>query len=101
MHGKQTELKMRLFSAFFTEEKDISKHDVLIKEAETVGISKEQSQNALASSEIKNRVKALESQWRKLGVSGVPTVVFNHKSALTGAQPQEVFKQALLDIVNS
>jgi predicted DsbA family dithiol-disulfide isomerase len=34
-----------------------------------------------------------------MGVSGVPTVVFNRTSALTGAQPQETFKQALLELM--
>lgn len=97
--GKQTELKMRLFSAFFTEQKDISKTEILIKEAETVGISALQSQAALANDVIINNVKALESQWKQMGVSGVPTVVFNRTSALTGAQPQETFKQALIELI--
>ena len=43
--GKQTALKMRLFSAFFTERKDVSKQEVLIKEAESVDIPAEQSNN--------------------------------------------------------
>ena len=97
--GKQTELKMRLFSAFFTEHKDVSNREVLIKEAETVGIATEQSLAALANNKIKTHVKALESQWQQMGVSGVPTVVFNRTNALTGAQPQETFKQVLLELV--
>lgn len=97
--GKQTALKLRLFSAFFTENKDISIRDVLIKEAETVGISIEESQSALANNEMKSHVKDLELQWNQMGVTGVPTVIFNRTSALTGAQPQATFKQALLEIV--
>tara|TARA_R110001583_G_scaffold145698_1_gene297696 strand:+ start:18705 stop:19355 length:651 start_codon:yes stop_codon:yes gene_type:complete len=97
--GKQTALKMRLFSAFFSEQKDISIPEILIKEAEAVGISALQSQAALANEEIKARVKSLEAQWQQMGVSGVPTVVFNRTSALTGAQPQEAFKEALLTLI--
>ena len=97
--GKQTALKMRLFSAFFTEQKNISNRDLLIQEAESVGIPAEQSRLALASEEIRNRVKELESQWRKMDITGVPTVIINRKTALTGAQPKETFKKALLDII--
>jgi predicted DsbA family dithiol-disulfide isomerase len=97
--GKQTELKMRLFSAYFTEHKDVSDRNVLIQEAEAVDISAKQSIKALADQSIKNRVKAQTAQWQQMGVSGVPTVVFNQKSALTGAQPQETFKQVLLEII--
>ncbi|WP_413699564.1 DsbA family oxidoreductase [Psychromonas sp. KJ10-10] len=97
--GKQMALKMRFFSAFFTEQKDISNPEVLIQEAQAVGISTLQSQATLANVEIKNRVKNLEAQWKQMGVSGVPTVVFNRTSALTGAQPQETFKQTLLEII--
>ncbi|XQW83567.1 DsbA family oxidoreductase [Thalassotalea piscium] len=99
--GKQTELKMRLFSAFFTEHKDVSNRDVLIQEAEKVGISAKHSQAALANDDTKKRVKAIEAQWQQMGVSGVPTVVFNRESALTGAQPQETFKQVLLELAES
>jgi predicted DsbA family dithiol-disulfide isomerase len=98
--GVQTELKMRLFSAFFTENKDVSKRDVLIKEAESVGITAEQSQMALSDDELRSRVKTLEAQWEKMGVSGVPTVIFNSTSALTGAQPKETFKQVLQELLD-
>ena len=96
--GKQTELKMRLFSAFFTESKDVSQRDVLIAEAQAVGISADEAKAALNDNQIKERVRALESQWQQMGVSGVPTVVFNRTSALTGAQPQAVFEQVLTEL---
>lgn len=97
--GKQTELKLRLFSAYFTEHKNVSDREVLIKEAESVGIAAEHALAALADEQIRERVKGLEAQWQQMGVSGVPTVVFNRTSALTGAQPQETFKQVLTELL--
>ncbi|WP_240352471.1 DsbA family oxidoreductase [Agarivorans sp. Alg241-V36] len=94
---KQMALKMRLFSAFFSEQKDVSNQKVLIEEANAVGISTEQALAALNNDEIKQKVRSLEAQWQQLGVNGVPTVIFNRSSALTGAQPQENFKQVLLE----
>ena len=97
--GKQMELKMRLFSAFFTEKKDVSDVAVLIAEAEAVGISKEASEAALADEEMRKEVKLKEIQWQQMGVSSVPTVVFNRKTGLNGAHPQETFKQVLTEIL--
>lgn len=97
--GKQTELKKRLFSAFFTEHKDVSSREVLIKEAKTIGVSAEQSQAAFCDKEIPTRIRALESQWQSMGISGVPTVIFNRKDALTGAQPPETFKKVLAELI--
>jgi len=99
--GKQTPLKLRLFSAFFTEHKDISDHQILIQEAIAVGITREQAETVLADDSIREHVKNLESQWQKMGVSSVPTVVINRTSALTGAQPQETFKQVLIELINA
>lgn len=97
--NKQTELKIRLFSAFFTEHKDVSDRSILIKEAESIGITAQQSQAAFTDHEIKSRVKALAAQWQQMGVSAVPTVIFNRSSALTGAQPMETYKQVLQELI--
>jgi predicted DsbA family dithiol-disulfide isomerase len=36
-----------------------------------------------------------------MGVNSVPTVVFNRKSAVTGAQPVDVFKQVLMEALGN
>jgi len=36
----------------------------------------------------------------QIGVSGVPTYVINDRYAVVGAQPYEVFKNALAQIMN-
>lgn len=97
--GKQTELKLRLFTAFFTEQKDISNQEVLLIEAEAVGIDKTTATKALADKNNRKKIKAIEAQWHDMGVSSVPTVVFNRTSALTGAQPIEVYKQVLNELL--
>ena len=99
--GKQTALKLRLFSAYFTEHKDVSDREVLIQEAGQVGISAIEAKEALSNVQMTNQVKARISQQQQMGVTGVPTVVFNQTSALTGAQPQETFKQVLLELAES
>lgn len=96
--GKQMTLKMRLFSAFFSEQQDVSRQDVLINEAQKVGLSKEACEQALSDEGRREKVRQLEEQWKQMGISGVPTVVFNRTSAITGAHPQETFKQVLTEV---
>ncbi|WP_435314553.1 DsbA family oxidoreductase [Cellulophaga fucicola] len=99
--GKQTELKMQLMNAFFGEHKDVSNRDILKQELEAVGLNATEAFTILDNSDMRKNVKSAESYWQSLGVSSVPTVVFNRKSALTGAQPVEVYKQVLTELLES
>ena len=91
----QTELKLRLFSAFFTEHKDVSDREVLVKEAETVGLNLNAVTAQLEDETSALHVQQVESQWQQMGISSVPTVVVNRRNAIAGAQPVEAFKQLL------
>jgi predicted DsbA family dithiol-disulfide isomerase len=98
-YGKQTELNMRLMTAFFGERKDVSDRSILIEEIKAVGLNVDEAMARLDSDDVRYQVKAKEKYWQSLGVSSVPTVVFNNKSALTGAQPVEVFKEVLTELL--
>lgn len=97
--GKQTALKMRLMNAFFGEHKDVSNRDILKKELETVGLNTTEAFALLDSEELRTKVRSEEDYWKSLGVNSVPTVVFNRKSALTGAQPVAIYKQVLTELI--
>ena len=99
--GKQTELKLRLFSAYFQEQKDVSKREILIAEAVAVGLDKAEIDAQLDLPQGRETVRALESQWHQMGVSGVPTVIFNRTSGLTGAHPQDTYKQVLQELLQA
>jgi len=97
-NGEQTELNMRLATAFFSERKDISLQNVLLKEIEAVGLDSEEALRKLNQEAARSEISEKEEYWKSLGVSSVPTFIFNRKSALTGAQPVEVFKQVLTEL---
>ncbi|TYB80110.1 DsbA family oxidoreductase [Bizionia gelidisalsuginis] len=99
--GKQTELKMRLMNSFFGERKDVSDKDVLKQALLDVGLNAEEALIRLDNEEMRANVKSVESYWQNLGVSSVPTVVFNRKSAVNGAQPVAVYKQILTELLES
>ncbi|MEO9952971.1 DsbA family oxidoreductase [Nonlabens sp.] len=96
---KQTELKMRLTTAFFSERKDVSKREVLKQALLDVGLNAEEGLSRLESEEARNEVRTAQSYWQGLGVTSVPTIVFDRKSAVTGAQPVDTFKQVLNELI--
>ena len=97
--GKQTELKMRLMTAFFSERKDVSDRDILAEALKDVGLDVEKGMARLDNDSFRYEVTSKEQYWQGLGVSSVPTFVFDKKSALTGAQPVDVFKQVLTEML--
>ncbi|WP_027126552.1 DsbA family oxidoreductase [Gelidibacter mesophilus] len=99
--GKQTELKMALTKAFFSDRKDVSKREVLKEVLLEVGLNVEEAFSKIDDVKVRDEVKSQEAYWQSVGVNSVPTIVFNRKSAITGAQPVDVFKQVLTEILDS
>ncbi|MGF1684598.1 DsbA family oxidoreductase [Photobacterium minamisatsumaniensis] len=97
--GNQTELKLRLFSAYFSEHKDISERDTLLQELQTVGLDINEAVRRLEDHAFGEEVRNQEAYWQQLGISAVPTVVINRESALTGAQTVETYKQVLKQVL--
>lgn len=97
--NKQTELKMHITKAFFSERKDVSKKEVLKEALLEVGLNVEEALSKLGNKEKRNEVRAKQNYWKNLGVNSVPTIIFNNKSAVAGAQPIDVFKQILSEAI--
>ncbi|PMM42756.1 DsbA family oxidoreductase [Vibrio splendidus] len=98
-YGKQTELKLRFFNAHFTEEKDLADLEVIAQELEAVGLDSNKALKRLKNADNVKKIEAQEFEWQRMGISAVPTVVFNRKSAVTGAQTVEMYKQILQELI--
>ena len=98
-HGKQTELKLRFFDAYFNGHKDVSDRQVLLDEVVQLGLDREEAQLHLDNDNARQAVEAAEAEWHRMGVSSVPTIVFNRTSAVSGAQPVETFKRVLTELL--
>jgi len=99
--GKQTELKMRLFEAFFSERKDVSDRQVLAQELERLGLRVKEGMARLDSEASRDQALAKEAYWKSLGISAVPTIVFDQLNSLTGAQPISVYKEVLAELLEN
>jgi len=93
--GRQHALKNALFSAYFTEGKDPSNHDVLASVAASVGLDEKRARQILASDEFAGEVRERERFYTGLGIHAVPSVIINDRHLIQGGQPPEVFEQAL------
>lgn len=94
-YGVQSELKEALLAAYFTQALVISDHDVLRKVAVDAGLDAQAVDQVLATDRYRDEVFADQEQAAAYGASAVPFFVFNSRVGLSGAQPVEVFRQAM------
>jgi len=99
-HGKQHPLKMALFHAHFTDAKDVSDWHVLTKVAAQVGLDEAACMQVLQSGSHAAQTRARQKFWTDRGISGVPSMVFDGKYLLTGAQGAQTYAQMLARVVN-
>lgn len=85
----------RLFYAYFTEGKNVSDHVVLKELGKDIGLSENDLNELFNSNAYSKEVQHDIAEASQIGVRGVPFFVFNRKYAVSGAQPPEVFVQAL------
>lgn len=89
--GKQTALKMALFTAHFTDGKDVSNHDTLVEVAASVELDEKRARDLLSTDMFAAEVRAEEEQWQDRFITGVPAFIFNGKFMVPGAQESETF----------
>ncbi|MFY8119585.1 MAG: DsbA family oxidoreductase [Roseateles sp.] len=94
----QRDLKLSLFTAYFTEGRDPSDHALLLERAVAVGLDAEQARAVLASDRYADAVREAEAFYQSHGISSVPAVIINERHLISGGQTPEVFEQALRQI---
>jgi predicted DsbA family dithiol-disulfide isomerase len=95
----QTELKTALLDAYFTQGRDVSDNDVLVTIADEVGLDADFARNLLNNQVYAGDVRALQEQWRQLGVTAVPSFIVDEKYIISGGQPPEAFVQNLRQMI--
>jgi predicted DsbA family dithiol-disulfide isomerase len=96
-HGVQSAVVDTLFRYYFVEGQDIGDGAVLADAARAGGLADVDVAAFLAGDQGRREVSAGLDEARRLGVSGVPTFIINHAVGLSGAQPPETLRQAILD----
>lgn len=96
--NKQAAMKEALLCAYWRDGKDIGDHNVLAEIATSVGMDGREIKILLAQDTDKLAVMEEVEQAYRLGVSGVPTFVFNDKYGVSGAQEAESLAQMMRDV---
>lgn len=91
----QDRLKERLLKAYFTDGLAVGDHATLTRLAAEVGLPSERVTEVLASTTYADEVAADQAQALAYGATGVPFFVVDEKYGVSGAQPVEVFREAL------
>lgn len=94
-HGKQTVLEEKLFSAYFSEGKNVGDDTVLLQLGTAVGLPEQEVKELLQGSTFTQEVLRDQQEAQQIGVRGVPFFVLDRRYAVSGAQSVEVFRQAL------
>ena len=98
--GKQNKAEEKLFSAYFTEGKNIDDAQTLMLIAIELGLDAnklaEDMNNGTFAEEVITDIKKAQ----QLGVRGVPFFVLNRKYAVSGAQESDVFYDTIVKAYN-
>jgi predicted DsbA family dithiol-disulfide isomerase len=92
-YGVQEQVTTALYSANFSEGKNVNDLQLLKQIGVENGIPAERLENFFESEEGKQEVRQLEGWAQQAGISGVPAFIFNDKYLVSGAQPAETFQQ--------
>jgi len=93
--GREHDLKMALFAAFFTNRENVNDPEVLADTAAGIGLDREEALSVLRDARFAEEVRRSEQSWTSKGIQGVPAMIFNQKYLVTGAQGAENYVSIL------
>lgn len=96
--GLHRPLHDRLMQAYWEEARNIGDPQVLRDLAVEVGLGEEEVAAAIEDGGLADRVRASTAQAQSLEVSGIPAFVLDNRLLVLGAQPRDVFEQALAQL---
>jgi len=91
----QGTVKEGLLASYFLEAGNPADHDVLTRIATAAGVHPTRTREVLAGNEFADAVETDLRQAVAYGATGVPFFVIDGRYGISGAQPTEVFEQAL------
>jgi predicted DsbA family dithiol-disulfide isomerase len=97
-HGMHAQFHEKIFYAYFTENQDIGRMDVVLDIAALTGLDALDLRKALHAKRYFPRLQATQKQAHASGITGVPTFIIGGTYKVVGAQPIEVFRDIFLRI---
>ncbi len=99
-HSRGHEMKLALFSAFFTDRRDLNDPLVLGTCAGHIGLDRDEALRVLEESRYAQQVREAEQRWVARGIQGVPAMIFDKRFLISGAQGVENYTHVLRQIAS-
>ena len=93
--GLQTQMVERLFEAYFEDGLDIGDRDILIQLADELGMDSATVADLLEQGADREIIESEDALAHRMGISGVPTFIFENKFLVSGAQDSETLVQVI------
>jgi predicted DsbA family dithiol-disulfide isomerase len=94
-YGLAAEATERIMQAYFEEGCDVGDVDELVRLGVEVGLSERETRAAVILREGQDGVVAAERHAGVLGITGVPTIIFDRQYSISGAQEVETFVRVI------
>jgi predicted DsbA family dithiol-disulfide isomerase len=99
IEGRQTPVVSALFRAYWQEGRDIGDRDTLSDIADGAGLDAAMVRRLLATEADADDIRARDTHARERGITGVPTFIIANRHVVPGAQPTELWKQLIDEIL--
>lgn len=96
---QEHQLKLALFHACFTDQRDVSDDNTLLAAALSAELDSEQAIQVLQDEPYALDVRARQKHWVDQGVTGVPAMVFCEKYLVTGAQGVDNYNSVIDEVL--
>lgn len=98
--GRMHELEQALFTAHFTDNRNLSDIAVLADIAAVIGLNREEALAVLEDQRFANDVREVEQHWQRQGIQSVPAIIFNEQHLVSGAQGVDNYVNILEQLAN-
>jgi predicted DsbA family dithiol-disulfide isomerase len=88
----------RLMHAYWSEGADLGDDDVLLDLVAGVGLDRDEAAEAIAEGRYSDRVAASTREANRIGINAIPAFVLGRRLLVLGAQPEELFEQAVAQL---
>jgi len=97
-HGHKHDLKLALFTAHFSKNRNLSDDSVLADVAAEIGLDRAEAIAVLDDQRFATDVRAAQNAWLSKGIHAVPAMIFNNRYLINGAQGVENYKRILAQL---
>ena len=91
--GAGTRAYEALFTAYFSDQRDIGATEVLLDIVDALNLDRDAAEAILSRGVLAESVKENERRWQGQGIHAVPAVIFPGRRLVSGAQPVEHHEQ--------